>query len=130
MSVPSGPAAQRSMAAFRRRIDTFFGDPRTAELAAGLRPPSPRPPTTAPAALRAQLEDVLSRLGIEPAAVTLRLRKSVTMHDGRVVALTGDATPLGAAQDVRVVTTTTTVLDGGRMRTETTVLVFERRTDQ
>ena len=52
------------------------------------------------------------------------------MHDGRVVDLTGDATPLGAAQDLRVVTTTTTVLDGGRMRTETTVLVFERRNDQ
>src|SRR3954447_15668242 len=73
MSVSSGPAAERSMAAFRRRIDTFFGDPRTAEFADGLRPPSPLPPTTAAAALRARLDDVLSRLGIEPAAGTLRL---------------------------------------------------------
>jgi hypothetical protein len=118
------------MVTFRRRIDTFFGDPRTAALAADLPPLSPRPPTTAASALRGRLDDVLSRLGIEPAAATLRLRKSVTMHEGRVVALTGDATPLAAAQDVRVVTTTTTVLDGGRMRTETTVLVFERRADQ
>jgi hypothetical protein len=130
MSVPSGPTAERSMAAFRRRIDTFFGDPRTAGLAADLPSLSPRAPTTAASALRGRLDDVLSRLGIEPAGGTLRLRKSVTMHEGTVVALTGDATPLGAAQDVRVVTTTTTVLDGGRMRTETTVLVFERRADQ
>jgi hypothetical protein len=40
--------------------------------------------------------------------------------------MTGDATPLGADEDVRIVTTTTTVLDAERLRVETKVLVFER----
>jgi hypothetical protein len=42
--------------------------------------------------------------------------------------MTGDATPLGADDDVRVVTSTTSVLDSSGMRVETSVLVFEKGT--
>jgi len=114
------------MTAFRARINAFFGDPRAAEFAANLPPPSPRPATTATAALRARLDQVLTRLGAAPPGEVLRLRKSLTMHDGRIVAMTGDRSPLGPDEDVRIVTTTTTVQDGTRLRSETTVLVFER----
>lgn len=48
------------------------------------------------------------------------------MHDGRVVAMTGDTTPMGPDERVRVVTTTTAVVDQNRMRSETTILVLEQ----
>jgi hypothetical protein len=115
------------MVPVRRRLDAFFGHPRAAEFATTLRPPLPRPPTTAAAALRSRLDEVLTRLGVVPAGDVLRLRKSLTLHDGQVVAMTGDSVPIGPDEDVRVITTTTTVLDGDRMRSETTVLVFEGR---
>ena len=66
------------------------------------------------------------RLASGPAGQAFSLRKSVTLRDGRVVALTGDATPLGADECVRVVTTTTSVLDAAGLRVETSVLVFVR----
>jgi hypothetical protein len=125
MTVSERLAADQSVA-FRRRLNTFFGDPRTPELAARLDPPSPRPPATAAAALGARLGDVLTRLGTATPIDRFRLRKSMTMHDGKVVAMTGDPSPVGSNEDVRVVTTTTTVLDGARLRSETTILVFER----
>ena len=78
-------AAAKSMVAFRRRINAFFGHPRAAEFAATLDPPSPRPPTTAAAAMRVRLDQVLSRLRAVPTGERLRLRTSLTMHDGRVV---------------------------------------------
>jgi hypothetical protein len=125
MSAPEKSVAAQSVA-FRRRLNAFFADPRAAELVARLDPPSPRPPTTAAAALGARLGEVLSRLGVATPVDRFRLRKSVTMHDGRVVAVAGDPSPLEPNEDVRVVTTTTSVLDGSRLRAETTVLVFKR----
>jgi hypothetical protein len=129
MSVTEGSVANQSIT-FRRRMDAFFGHPRAAEFAANLRPPSPRPPTTAAAALRARLSDALSRLGVAASGERLRLRKSLTLHDGQVVAMTGDRSPLGRDEDLRIVTTTTTVQEGTRLRSETTVLVFERRSQE
>jgi hypothetical protein len=130
MSTPRGSGVDRSLVAFRRRINAFFGHPRAVEFAANLDPPSPRPPATAAAALGSRLDDALTRLGVPPSAERFRLRKSLIMHDGQVVAMTGDHAPLQADDDLRIVTTSTTVLDGGRLRSETTVLVFERRAGQ
>jgi hypothetical protein len=114
------------MIAFRRRVNAFFEHPRAPEFAARLRPPEPRPATTAEAALAARLDQTMARLGVPPIGPAFRLRKSITMHDGRIVAMTGDFAALPATASTRVVTTTTTVMDGDTMRTETTVLVFER----
>jgi len=127
MSVPRGSGVERSVNEVRRRINAFFGHPRAVEFAAALDPPSPRPAATAAAALGRRLDDTLTRLGVPPSAESFRLRKSLTLHDGQVVAMTGDHAPLLADEDLRIVTTATTVLDGGRLRSETTVLVFERR---
>jgi hypothetical protein len=107
------------MRTFRRRVDAFFGAPQAMEYAAAA-------PATTDDGLASKLGDVLSRLGAEPADDAFGLRKSLILHDGRVVSMTGDATPLGADEDVRIVTTTTTVLDAERLRVETKVLVFER----
>jgi len=126
MTMPGGAPSGPSMTAFRRRINAFFGHPRAPEFAAELAPPSPRPATTASAALAARLDHTMARLGASPAGEQFRLRKSLTMHDGAVVAMSGDFSALRATKGVRVVTTTTTVMDADRMRTETTVLVFER----
>jgi hypothetical protein len=111
---PANPA--RALATFRRRLDGFFGDPRTAGLvqAAAADGPSSR------------LHQRFVRLASGPAGQAFTLRKSLMLRDGRIVGMTGDATPLGADEDVRVVTTTTSVLDSGAMRVETSVLVFER----
>jgi hypothetical protein len=113
------------MVAFRRRINAFFADPRTAGLSADLRPPSPRPASTTANALNSRLAQTMARLGMPAAPESLRLRKSLTVHDGRVVAITGDSSALEPGEKVRVVTMTTTVLDTTQMRSETTVLVFE-----
>ncbi len=125
MSDPAGLAAARSMASFRRRVDAFFADPRIAGFAADLQPPSPRPASTAADALNSRLAQTLARLGTPIAGDSLQLRKSLTMHDGRIVAMTGDSSAHEPDENVRVVTTTTTVLDSARMRSETTVLVFD-----
>jgi hypothetical protein len=115
------------MTAFRKRLNAFFGHPRAPQFVAALEPPSPRPATTASAALAARLEQTLTRLGAAPGERPFRLRKSLTMHDGQIVAMTGDFSALQPGEDVRVVSTATTVIDGDRMRTETTVLVLERQ---
>jgi hypothetical protein len=112
------------LAAFRRRVDTFFGDPRAADLVTARDVGAVMAPATATAALGARLGDVLERLDAERGG--LQLRKSFTLHDGRVVAMSGDAEPLVPAADLRIVTTTTTVLDADRMRVETSVLVFDK----
>jgi hypothetical protein len=127
MTVPREVPAEPSMTAFRKRLNAFFGHPRAAEFVATLVPPSPRPATTASAALAGRLEQTMLRLGVLPSGQTLRLRKSLTMHDGQIVAMTGDFSALQPGEDVQVVTTTTTVLDGNKLRTETTVLVLERQ---
>jgi hypothetical protein len=111
---PANPA--RALAAFRRRLDGFFGDPRTAGLVRDAAEDGPS----------SRLHQRFVRLASGPAGQAFTLRKSLALRDGRVVAVTGDATPLGADDDVRVVTTTTSVLDSGRMRVETSVLVFEK----
>jgi hypothetical protein len=113
----------KAVLAFRRRLNAFFGDPRAIAYAAALTKGAAAP-TTTEKVLDLRLEDVLTRLGFGPTNGTLRLRKSLTMHDGRVVAMVGDGTPLAAEEHVRIVTTTTTVLDGEQMRVETNVLVF------
>ncbi len=115
-----------AMAAFRRRVDAFFGDPRAAALVAAPAAGAVRAPATTKAALGSRLGDVLGRLDPTAADGELQLRKSFTLHDGRVVAMTGDATPLGPPEDLRIVTTTTTVLDAEQMRVETSVLVFDK----
>jgi hypothetical protein len=113
-----------ALAAFRRRVDAFFGDPRAAELVTARAVGAVTAPTTAKAALGARLGDVVGRLDAERGE--LQLRKSFTLHDGRVVAMSGDSEPLDPAADLRIVTTTTTVLDADRMRVETSVLVFDK----
>jgi hypothetical protein len=127
MSVPSDQAPSRLLRDFRQRADAYFGDPRAGEMVSELEPPSPPPAATAADALDASLGDALRRLGIPlgPKA-RLQLRKSLTMHDGRVVAMTGDTTPIGPDERVRVVSTTTAVVDQNRMRSETTILVLEQ----
>jgi hypothetical protein len=127
MTMPQGAPSGPSMVAFRRRLNAFFGDPRAPEFVATLDPPAPRPATTASGALAAGLAQTMTRLGASPGGQTFRLRKSLTMHDGQIIAMTGDFSPLRPTEKVRVVTTTTTVMDADRMRTETTVLVFERQ---
>jgi hypothetical protein len=127
MTMPGGAPSGPSMVAFRRRLNAFFGHPQAPAFVAALDPPAPRPATTASGALGARLEHTMTRLGASPAGQTFRLRKSLTMHDGQIVAMTGDFAALQPSQNVRVVTTTTTVMDPDRMRTETTVLVFERQ---
>jgi hypothetical protein len=127
MTMPRGTPSGPSMTAFRRRLNAFFGHPRAPEFVATLDPPAPRPATTASGALAARLEHTMTRLGASPAGQGFRLRKSLTMHDGEIVAMTGDFSVLRPSPNVRVVTTTTTVMDPDRMRTETTVLVFERQ---
>jgi hypothetical protein len=105
---------------------------RPARVAGSLAAPAPAPNATrtgggsaavhditADDAFASQLGVALARLGA-PLSKGLRLRNSLTLHDGVVVSLAGDATPLGADEDVRIVTTTTTVLDHDRMRVETT----------
>jgi hypothetical protein len=47
------------------------------------------------------------------------------MHDGQIVAITGDSLALEPGENVRVITMTTTVLEATQMRSETTVLVFD-----
>ena len=111
---PDNPA--RALSAFRRRLDGLFGDPRTAGLVRDAAEDGPS----------SRLHQRFVRLASGPAGQAFTLRKSLTLRDGRVVALTGDATPLGADEYVRVVTTTTSVLDAAGMRVETSVLVFER----
>jgi hypothetical protein len=125
----SGPPIKNpadALAAFRLRADTFFGHARVAELTAGSRGLAASAPKTATDALGARLRDVLRRLDGEDGEEELELRKSLTLHDGRVVAMTGDATPLGPSKTLRIVTTTTTILDAKRMRVETSVLMFNR----
>ena len=124
MTTPAPQPPSRALQAFRRRLDAFFGDPRAAGYAAALATPTRR--TATDRALAAHVGATLTRLDTRPAGPALRLRKRLTMHDGRLVAMTGDASPLGADEDVRIVTTTTTVLDADVMRVETDVLVFER----
>jgi hypothetical protein len=99
----------RALASFRRRVDAFFGDPGAISLAAEHKSRAAPPPT---------------RSAVAPKG--FKLSKSLTLHDGRVVAISGDASPLGADEDVRIVTTTTSVLDAGGIRVETDVLVFEK----
>ena len=125
MTIPTRSDADRSMVAFRRRINTFFADPRTAGLAAQLRSPSPGPASTTDNALNGRLAQTMARLGMPAAPESLRLRKSLTMHDGQIVAITGDSSALEPGENVRVVTMTTTVLETTQMRSETTVLVFD-----
>jgi len=117
----------QSMQIFRRRIDAFFGDPRTAQLADRLGPPpAPRPPTTAAAAIRSPLRNTLTRLGFPSDDNAISLDKSLTMHGGSIIAVTGDATPMRLGADVRVVTVTTTVLERNNLRVESSFHVFSR----
>ena len=119
-------AAARSvnqLAAVRRRLVALYADPHTAGLRASLRPPTPRPATSAEGAVAARLADTLARLGFEPSARAV-LATSLTMHDGRIVAMEGDPARIGSDAETRVVTTMTTVLDRGRMSVETSVQVF------
>src|SRR5687768_8303829 len=85
----------RALLAFRRRLNAFFGDPRAIAYAAALTGGA-APPTTTEKVLDSRLEDVVTRLGLGPTGAGLSLRKSLTMHDGRVVAMVGDGTPLAA----------------------------------
>jgi hypothetical protein len=116
----------RALRGFRRRVDAFFGSAHVADLATAAVPLATLPPSTTKGALTSRLADVLARLETEPASEVFTLRKSLTMHDGRLVSVTGDSTPLAADENVRIVTTSTTLLDVHGMRVETNVLVFER----
>ena len=122
---PRGAAAGKAahLAAVRRRLAALYADPHTAGLRAGLRPPRPTPATSAEGAVSASMADTLARLGFEAPARSV-LATSLTMHDGRIVAMDGDPARIGPDADTRVVTTTTTVLDSSRMSVETSVLVF------
>ncbi len=116
MSAPQSSMPTAAIAAFRRRVDAFFADPRVPDRATAAEQDVPASP----------LGDVLARLGGTAATGEFSLRKSFTLHDGRVVSMTGDDTPLGADENVRIVTTTTSVLDAEGLRVETNVLVFEK----
>jgi hypothetical protein len=122
---PQGAQARTvdQLAAVRRRLVALYADPHTAGLRAGLRPPTPSPAKSASAAVSARLADTLARLGFDaqPSAV---LVTSLTMHDGRIVAMEGDPARIGSDAESRVVTTMTTVLDHGRLSVETSVQVF------
>jgi hypothetical protein len=111
---------------FRRRVDAFWGDPRTAELQRTLiagREPEPVTPTRA---LETHLGDSLAILGSLPDEGEFRLRKSLTLRDGQIVSISGDAQPLADDERILVVTATTTVLRSDSLAVETNVLVFER----
>jgi hypothetical protein len=122
---PRSAAAGKAghLAAVRRRLVALYADPQTAGLRAGLRPPTPRPATSAEGAVGASMADTLARLGFD-APVRSVLATSLTMHDGRIVAMAGDPARIGPDADTRVVTMTTTVLDSSRMSVETSVQVF------
>jgi hypothetical protein len=113
---------------FRKKIDAFFADPRVGSLRRRTPVPGPQAPTTAGAALRSSLDDVLTRLGSAPDG--FRLDRSIVTHDGELVSVTGNAGPMPPDDQIRVVTTTTTVVERGRMRTETSVLVFAAGPDR
>ena len=71
---------------------------------------------------------MLTRLGSAPDG--FRLDRSIVTHDGELVSVTGNAGPMPPDDQIRVVTTTTTVVERGRMRTETSVLVFAAGPDR
>jgi hypothetical protein len=129
MAPPVVSTPTQSLRAFRKRMDAFFRDERATRLVnATSTPPRPAPPASGDGVLRAGLADTLRRLGFPPAARS-RLDRSLTMHDGRVVAMAGGTKPMAPDNAVRVVTVTTTVLEAKVMRTETSVLVFEAERD-
>ena len=100
-----------SLAVFRKKIDAFFADPRVGSLRRRTPVPGPQAPTTAAAALRSSLDDVLTRLGSAPDG--FRLDRSIVTHDGELVSVTGNAGPMPPDDQIRVVTTTTTVIERG-----------------
>lgn len=130
MTRPTTPPVQltpaQALKDFRRKIDAFFADPRATGVVRRVPVPGPPPPTNRAQALRSSLNDIMSRLGADTDADEFHLDRSILMHGGEVVAVTGGSAPMPADDDVRVVTTTTTVLESGRMRVETSVLVFAR----
>jgi hypothetical protein len=122
-----GSSARLALDDFRRRVDVFWGHPRTAELSqalgAGTRRPRRVPPATA---LRSRLRETLATIERIPEQAHLRLQKGLTYRDGELVSVWGDDRPLAPDDRVLVVTTTTTVMDANSLAVETSVLVFER----
>ena len=122
MSEPDESFAGQSMATFRQRIDALFADARTTSFRgtelAGF-------PQQAIEVLNRRVADTLTSLGAAATSDSLRLRRSLIMHDGQIVAMAGDHVSLEPDENVQVVTTVTTVLTSKRMRTETMVLVFD-----
>ena len=126
--VPRPRPNPTNLAVFRKKIDAFFADPRVGSLRRRTPLPGPQAPTTAAAALRNSLDDVLTRLGSAPDG--FRLDRSIVTHDGELVSVTGNAGPMPPDDQIRVVTTTTTVIDRGRVHTESSVWVFATGADR
>ena len=125
---PAAAAAgdQPTLDDFRRRVDGFWGDPRTAELKRTLKlasEPSRLPPTSA---FESHLSDSLAILESRPRQAEFRLQKSLTFRDGELISISGDERPLPPDERVLVVMTTTTVMEADFLAVETSVLVFER----
>ena len=118
--------AQRELDGFRRRVDEFWSDPRTAELrqrygsgplrinyARSFRPRWYEPGR----AMRWRRDPIRRRFA---------WRRASTYRDGQLVSISGDDRPLAPDERILVVTTTTTLVDSDSVAVETDVLVFER----
>jgi hypothetical protein len=116
-----------TLSEFRRRIDSFWGDSRTRELEQAYPQISVERASLPPASvLSSTHQDALAILESRPDHAAFRLRKSLTIRDGTIVAISGDESPLASDEDVLAVTTTTTVMDSNSVVVDTTILVFER----
>ena len=125
--VPGVAGDRPKLGEFRRRVDSFWGDPRAADLRRTLiqggRKPRRLPPASA---LRSRLRDTLEIVESRPRQAEFRLEKSLTLRDGQLISISGDERPLAPEDRILVVTTTTTVTDSDYQAVETNVLVFER----
>lgn len=126
MTAADDSTRARALLAFRIKADALFAESWPETGPQRWASPSAAAALSAGDILHDRLADVLARLGADPVQGSLSLSKTLVMHDGRIVARTGGPERLGPDEHLRIVTTTTTVLDSQRLRVETTVLVFER----
>jgi hypothetical protein len=128
---PDSAGKRPSLNDFRSRVNAFWGDPGTATLRQGLRPRREAESITPSRALETHLGDSLAILASSIRDEDdFRLKKSLTLRDGRIVSISGDEQPLPDDDHILVVTSTTTVMGSDSFAAETNVLVFERETER
>jgi hypothetical protein len=125
------PPARLALDEFRRRVDLFWGHPKTAELKRAVAQTAKNPRRLAPAStLRARVRSTLATLDATPGRDEYRLQKGITYRNGQLTSIWGDDTPLASDDRVLVITTTTTIMDVDSLTVDTDVLVFERAAGQ